>query len=157
MGWFQKCVPGISPHGVIPWAYQRAHQSLCQKHAGGLLSVPFTTNVFLSLYLTGLAHCLAVSRCLDMASDLKQDNSSTRETSKGAADAKADRHKAVFQNAHVQTEQDASIYEDDLGVCRTLINNPVIVLCVLYGNIGALMYGFDNISLSLCLDMPAFV
>lgn len=53
--------------------------------------------------------------------------------------------------------QHGSTPEDKLDVLQTLVRNPVVVLCALYGNIGALMYGFDNITLSLCLDMPAFV
>lgn len=46
---------------------------------------------------------------------------------------------------------------EDLGVYQTIKRNPIVVLCTLYGNIGALMYGFDNISLSLALDMQPFV
>ncbi|PYH89226.1 maltose permease Mal61 [Aspergillus ellipticus CBS 707.79] len=37
-----------------------------------------------------------------------------------------------------------------------LRDNPWVVLFCLYGNIGALMYGFDNLVLSLALSMPAF-
>lgn len=51
----------------------------------------------------------------------------------------------------------AVVPEDDLSVMATLIRNPIVILCVMYGNVGALMYGFDNISLSLCLDMAPFV
>lgn len=47
--------------------------------------------------------------------------------------------------------------EDNLSVLATLLKNPIVILCVMYGNIGALMYGFDNISLSLCLDMQPFM
>lgn len=50
-----------------------------------------------------------------------------------------------------------SVNEDDLSVMATLIKNPIVILCVMYGNLGALMYGFDNISLSLCLDMEPFM
>lgn len=39
---------------------------------------------------------------------------------------------------------------------KTVVANPKIVLCCLYANIGAMMYGFDNLALSLCLSMPAF-
>lgn len=52
---------------------------------------------------------------------------------------------------------DSLLDEDRLGVAQTLLKNPIIILCALYGNIGALMYGFDNITLSLCLDMQPFV
>lgn len=51
----------------------------------------------------------------------------------------------------------AAVPEDDLSVLATLIRNPIVILCVMYGNVGALMYGFDNISLSLCLDMEPFM
>lgn len=71
------------------------------------------------------------------------------------------------QTAHVEEaqqlshERDAghnSLFEEDtLGVAQTLLKNPVIVLCALYGNVGALMYGFDNITLTLCLNMQPFV
>jgi SP family general alpha glucoside:H+ symporter-like MFS transporter len=46
---------------------------------------------------------------------------------------------------------------DDAGVLRTLKDNPIVILCCLYANLGACMYGFDNITLSLCLDMAPFV
>ena len=39
---------------------------------------------------------------------------------------------------------------------QCLIQNPCIILFCLYGNLGALMYGFDNLVLSLALSMPAF-
>ncbi|PWY73526.1 maltose permease Mal61 [Aspergillus eucalypticola CBS 122712] len=39
---------------------------------------------------------------------------------------------------------------------QALRANPVVVLFCLYGNIGALMYGFDNLVLSLALSMTAF-
>lgn len=53
--------------------------------------------------------------------------------------------------------QDLLVDEDELGVGQALLKNPIIVLCALYGNIGALMYGFDNITLTLCLNMQPFV
>lgn len=71
------------------------------------------------------------------------------------------------QTTHVEEAQQSSqaqhagqgslVDEDGLGVARTLLNNPIIVLCALYGNIGALMYGFDNITLTICLNMQPFV
>lgn len=71
------------------------------------------------------------------------------------------------QSAHVEEAQeppygqddgDASLLDEErLGVAQTLLKNPIIVLCALYGNIGALMYGFDNITLTLCLNMQPFV
>ncbi|KAJ2898975.1 hypothetical protein MKZ38_003544 [Zalerion maritima] len=50
---------------------------------------------------------------------------------------------------HIQTDED--------GILRTIVKHPVIVLVSLYANLGALMYGFDNLSLSLCLSMGAFL
>ena len=38
----------------------------------------------------------------------------------------------------------------------TLKKNPKIVACCIFANLGALMYGFDNLALSICLSMPAF-
>ena len=62
------------------------------------------------------------------------------------------------QSSHVQDAGHGSPFDEDrLGVAQTLRKNPVIVLCGLYGNIGALMYGFDNITLTLCLNMQPFV
>lgn len=71
------------------------------------------------------------------------------------------------QTAHVEEAQlstsvqdaghGALFDEEGLGVAQTLLKNPIIVLCGLYGNIGALMYGFDNITLTLCLNMQPFV
>jgi SP family general alpha glucoside:H+ symporter-like MFS transporter len=39
---------------------------------------------------------------------------------------------------------------------QCLAQNPWIILFCLYGNLGALMYGFDNLVMSLALSMPAF-
>lgn len=62
------------------------------------------------------------------------------------------------QLSHAQDAGHNSPFDEDrLGVAQTLLKNPVIVLCALYGNIGALMYGFDNITLTLCLNMQPFV
>lgn len=71
------------------------------------------------------------------------------------------------QTAHVEEAQQSTsvqdvgqtslLDEDGLSVAQTLLKNPIIVLCGLYGNIGALMYGFDNITLTLCLNMQPFV
>ncbi|KAK3944421.1 general substrate transporter [Diplogelasinospora grovesii] len=47
--------------------------------------------------------------------------------------------------------------DPDLGILRTIFKHPVILLCCIYANIGALMYGFDNITLSLCLSMQPFI
>lgn len=39
---------------------------------------------------------------------------------------------------------------------QCLVENPRVILFCLYGNLGALMYGFDNLVLSLALSMPGF-
>ncbi|KAF7879840.1 uncharacterized protein EAF02_008010 [Botrytis sinoallii] len=44
----------------------------------------------------------------------------------------------------------------DLSIWQTIKQNPFIVLCCIYANMGALMYGFDNIALSLCLNVVPF-
>lgn len=44
----------------------------------------------------------------------------------------------------------------DTSPWQCLIQNPRIILFCLYGNLGALMYGFDNLVLSLALSMPGF-
>lgn len=50
---------------------------------------------------------------------------------------------------------------DESSECNTspwkcLADNPWVILFCLYGNLGALMYGFDNLVLSLALSMPGF-
>ncbi|KAK9416058.1 putative MFS sugar transporter-like protein [Seiridium unicorne] len=47
--------------------------------------------------------------------------------------------------------------DENSTVWKTVKNNPLILLCCFYANLGAFMYGFDNITLSLCLDMAPFV
>jgi hypothetical protein len=39
---------------------------------------------------------------------------------------------------------------------KELVANPKIIGLSLFANLGALMYGFDNMALSLCLSMEAF-
>lgn len=34
--------------------------------------------------------------------------------------------------------------------------NPLILLIIAYANLGAFMYGFDNLALSIALSMPSF-
>lgn len=43
------------------------------------------------------------------------------------------------------------------GILQTIWRHPMILACCLYANVGSLMYGFDNLSLSLCLSMSPFV
>ncbi len=46
--------------------------------------------------------------------------------------------------------------EDEMSAWQCIKTNPKIVLCALYANIGALMIGYDNLALNVCLSMPAF-
>ncbi|KAM3068643.1 hypothetical protein ACMFMG_011166 [Clarireedia jacksonii] len=50
------------------------------------------------------------------------------------------------------TQEDTS----DLSIWKTITSHPIIILCCIYSNMGALMYGFDNIALSLVLNMVPF-
>ncbi|KAH8901361.1 general substrate transporter [Thozetella sp. PMI_491] len=53
------------------------------------------------------------------------------------------------EQALVQQEQHMSAWE-------CMKQNPKVVLCTLYANIGSIMIGYDNLSLAVCLAMPAF-
>lgn len=44
----------------------------------------------------------------------------------------------------------------DQTAWQCLRQNPWVILFCLYGNLGAFMYGFDNLVLSLSLSMPGF-
>lgn len=55
----------------------------------------------------------------------------------------------------IDEAEEANIVE--LGIWETIRNHPNIIFCCIFANLGALMYGFDNISLSLCLTMGPFV
>ncbi|KAL2823846.1 general substrate transporter [Aspergillus cavernicola] len=46
--------------------------------------------------------------------------------------------------------------EPAMSITKSLIANPKIILLSMFANIGALMYGYDTMSLSLCLSMSAF-
>jgi hypothetical protein len=43
-----------------------------------------------------------------------------------------------------------------VGTWQCIKENPKIVLWTLYANIGAMMIGYDNLTLAVCLSMPAF-
>lgn len=89
-----------------------------------------------------------------MSAPAKSDGSAVASAEKSAVD-----NNAAQQLSKVVTETAPSIGgdPDTYTVWQTIKDNPVILLCCFYANIGAFMYGFDNITLSLCLDMPAFV
>jgi hypothetical protein len=50
----------------------------------------------------------------------------------------------------------AGLAEDDMTAWQCIRRNPKIILCSLYANIGAVMIGYDNLTLAVCLAMPAF-
>lgn len=45
---------------------------------------------------------------------------------------------------------------DKMSAWTCIKQNPKVVLCALYANIGAVMVGYDNLALAVCLAMPAF-
>ncbi|KAF7901338.1 hypothetical protein EAF00_003559 [Botryotinia globosa] len=57
---------------------------------------------------------------------------------------------------HVKTVDTTQPDVSDLSIWQTIEQNPFIVLYCIYANMGALMYGFDNIALLLCLNMVPF-
>lgn len=80
-------------------------------------------------------------------------------TNPPAADSKTTDDDVKLSAQHLErvetvhtTQPDVS----DLSIWQTIKQNPFIVLCCIYANMGALMYGFDNIALSLCLNMVPF-
>ena len=60
------------------------------------------------------------------------------------------------QVVHTEHIQQLSQGEGDDGAWRCLWKNPKIVIICLFANIGTLMYGFDNLALSICLSMSPF-
>lgn len=56
--------------------------------------------------------------------------------------------------AHQEFTQDVRDHQTTAWQC--IKENPKIVLYVLYANIGSIMIGYDNLSLAVCLAMPAF-
>lgn len=55
---------------------------------------------------------------------------------------------------HKEFTQDVRDHETTAWQC--IKQNPKVVLYVLYANIGSIMIGYDNLSLAVCLAMPAF-
>jgi hypothetical protein len=63
----------------------------------------------------------------------------------------------VEEHAHPALRQDGpSSPEDDESAWQCIKGNPMVVLWTLYANIGAMMIGYDNLTLAVCLSMPAF-
>lgn len=71
----------------------------------------------------------------------------TENTAENTADAKIDT---------IHAEHVARAREVELSIWETLKENPAVILCCIYANFGALMYGYDNLALSLCLSMVPF-
>lgn len=74
----------------------------------------------------------------------------------------ADQHNAEKQDTadtkldSIHIEHVARSRELDLSIWETLKENPMVIICCLFANCGALMYGYDNLALSLCLSMVPF-
>jgi SP family general alpha glucoside:H+ symporter-like MFS transporter len=58
--------------------------------------------------------------------------------------------------SHVEFDDHAQPDANEVGVIRTLMANPKIIGLALFANLGAIMYGYDNLALSLCLSMYPF-
>ncbi|OCL07389.1 general substrate transporter [Glonium stellatum] len=62
-----------------------------------------------------------------------------------------------IEQVHIEkiaTQKDAISHEEP--VWKEFLRNPKVILLCLFANVGAFMYGYDNLSLSLCLSMPPF-
>jgi hypothetical protein len=55
-----------------------------------------------------------------------------------------------------QAQQSATTNSPEPSPWKAILANPKIVALCLYANLGALMYGFDNLVLSLALTLPPF-
>jgi hypothetical protein len=62
----------------------------------------------------------------------------------------------VLHQEDTRTEAPAGLAEDEMSAWQCIRRNPKIILCSLYANIGAVMIGYDNLTLAVCLAMPAF-
>ncbi|KAJ9606139.1 hypothetical protein H2200_009100 [Cladophialophora chaetospira] len=58
--------------------------------------------------------------------------------------------------SHVEFGDHAQPDANEVGVVKTLVTNPKIIGLALFANLGAIMYGYDNLALSLCLSMFPF-
>lgn len=61
----------------------------------------------------------------------------------------------VRSDTHVDGET-MMVSQPQISTWKAIVGNPKIVALCLFANIGGLMYGFDNMVLSLSLSMPAF-
>ena len=68
--------------------------------------------------------------------------------------------KGIIDNAaHVQElelAEHAEQVEHQETIWAIVKRNPLILLIIIYANIGSFMYGFDNLALSVALSMPSF-
>jgi hypothetical protein len=68
--------------------------------------------------------------------------------------------KNEFDFAHVEgSSSDHHVTRgetDERNVVQALKDRPKVLLFCFFANFGALMYGFDNLALSVCLSMPVF-
>lgn len=69
-------------------------------------------------------------------------------------------NKHEFDSTHVEeVNGDENVAHGEKGERNSfqgLKDHPKVLLFCLFANLGALMYGFDNLALSVCLSMPAF-
>ena len=60
------------------------------------------------------------------------------------------------ETSHVEFGDHTQPDANEVGVVKTLMSNPKIIGLALFANLGAIMYGYDNLALSLCLSMYPF-
>ena len=46
---------------------------------------------------------------------------------------------------------------DGMSTLQVFLKSPIIIICALYANVGAIMFGYDTVTLALCLNFKAFV
>ncbi len=73
-----------------------------------------------------------------------------------AVDAKADALHHEDTRTLDGPDAGTELAEDQMSAWQCIRTNPKIVFCALYANIGAIMIGYDNLALAVCLSMPAF-
>ncbi|KAJ5359093.1 uncharacterized protein N7496_011506 [Penicillium cataractarum] len=76
-----------------------------------------------------------------------------------------DKNDKTDQALHLEDVAPAKILDRDedtsaeppMSITKTLLANPMILSLSMFANVGALMYGYENMSLSLCLSMTSFM
>lgn len=56
----------------------------------------------------------------------------------------------------VESVDESTVSQDEQTIWQALKQNPWIVVLTFYANLGAMMIGYDNLSLGFCLAMPSF-